>query len=212
MVVCAGVSALQPLLQVAGSTRDSPQTTAPGIKRTGEVAQAALKGNYIGPLLSAVTFVRFTMLSAFTSFTHTSTTQIPMLEATSLSPSICQISSIASIISAPTRSLYGSTKAASFVLYRTLSIEHPRIRFSIVCPATVEGDFRGSAVDSGSVRESLKGALKAEYVAQECIHAVDNRTKLVLLPRVYWLINLISWVLPSVVERGARKKYNFQTH
>ena len=118
---------------------------------------------------------------------------------------------MASIIPAPTRSLYGSTKAASFILYRSLSIEHPCIRFSIVCPATVEGDFRSSAVDSGGVRESLKGALKAEYVAQECINAVDDKTKLVFLPRVYWLINLVSWILPSVVERGASKKYNFQT-
>lgn len=138
--------------------------------------------------------------------------QIPMLESTSPSPSICHISSIASIIPAPTRSLYGSTKAASFILYRSLSIEHPRIRFSIVCPATVEGDFRSSAVDSGAVRESLKGALEVEYVAQKCIKAVDDRTRLVLLPRVYWLINLVSWILPSVVERGASKKYNFQTH
>ncbi len=134
-----------------------------------------------------------------------------MLESTSPSPSICQISSIASIIPAPTRSIYGSTKAASFVLYRSLSIEHPRIGFSIVCPATVEGDFRGSAVDSGDVRESLKGALKAEFVARECVKAVDDGTKLVLLPRAYWLINLISWILPSVVERGASKKYSFQT-
>jgi len=144
-------------------------------------------------------------------FTHTSTVQVPMLESTSPSPSICQISSIAAMIPAPTRSLYGSTKAASFILYRSLSIEHPRIGFSIVCPATVEGDFRSSAVDFGDVRESLKGALKAEYVARECVKAVDDGTKLVLLPRAYWLINLVSWILPSVVERGARKKYNFQT-
>lgn len=196
---------------MAGSTKDSPQTTAPGIKRAGEVALAALAGNYLGPLLSAVTFVRFIIPLPFNWFTHTGTMQIPMLESTSPSPSICQISSIASIIPAPTRSIYGSTKAASFILYRSLSIEHPRINFSIVCPATVEGDFRSSAVDLGDVRESLKGALKAEYVARVCVKAVDDRTKLVLLPRAYWLINLVSWILPSVVERGASKKYNFQT-
>lgn len=66
-------------------------------------------------------------------------------------------------------------------------------------------------MDLGDVRESLKGALKAEFVARECVKAVDDGTKLVLLPRAYWLINLISWVLPSVVERGASKKYGFQT-
>ena len=53
--------------------------------------------------------------------------------------------------------------------------------------------------------------MKPEFVARECVKAVDDGTKLVLLPRVYWLINLVSWVLPSVVERGARKKYRFQT-
>src|SRR5258706_579940 len=153
-----------------------------------EIALTALAGNYLGPLLSAVTFVRFIIPFQLTWFTHAGTVQIPMLESTSPSPSICQISSIASIIPAPTRSIYGSTKAASFILYRSLSIEHPRIGFSIVCPATVEGDFRGSAVDSGDVRESLKGALKAEFVARECEKAVNVGTKLAFMPREYWSI------------------------
>jgi hypothetical protein len=54
------------------------------------------------------------------------------------------------------------------MLYRSLSIEHPDISFSFVLPSTVEGDFRASAVDGGSVRETdpNKHGLKREVSIQ----------------------------------------------
>ena len=60
VIINAGVSALQPLLAVAGlngheiSTR---MTDIDGLTRLREVAAAAMQGNFTGPLLSAVTFV-----------------------------------------------------------------------------------------------------------------------------------------------------------
>ena len=62
LVVCAGVSALRPLLEVAGLERHdgkfSPaQVHTEGVQRTVEVASAAMQGNYFGPLVCAVTFV-----------------------------------------------------------------------------------------------------------------------------------------------------------
>ncbi len=62
LVVCAGVSALRPLLEVAGLERKdgkfSPaQASAEGVQHTVDVAHAAIRGNYIGPLVCAVTFV-----------------------------------------------------------------------------------------------------------------------------------------------------------
>jgi hypothetical protein len=62
LVVSAGVSALQPLLAVAGadckgSALTPMHTTLEGIQKTSDVSLAAIKGNYTGPLIAAVTFV-----------------------------------------------------------------------------------------------------------------------------------------------------------
>ncbi|GBE88257.1 hypothetical protein SCP_1300720 [Sparassis crispa] len=136
VIVCAGVSALLPLMEVAGlkgngSKFDPPQADVEGIQRTVDVANAAARVNYIGPLISAVTF-------------------LPILQSSSVSPSIVLISSLGAIIPAPTRSIYGSTKSASLMLYQALSIEHSAVTFTLCIPTTVEGNFRASAVDGGS--------------------------------------------------------------
>lgn len=57
VVVCAGVSALRPLLEVAGVNSFGEQATVDGVRHAMEVSNAALRGNYTGPLVSAVTFV-----------------------------------------------------------------------------------------------------------------------------------------------------------
>ena len=62
VVVAAGVSALQPLMAVAGvEIADGgftpEEASREGIKRATEVAAAATRGNYVGPLIAAVTFV-----------------------------------------------------------------------------------------------------------------------------------------------------------
>jgi len=196
LVVAAGVSALQPLLAIAGveveNKTELEMTTLEGIQNTVDVAAAATRGNYVGPLVAAVTFV-------------------PLLSNTSKSPSIILVNSLASVIPAPTRTLYASTKAASLVLYQALSIEHPNIAFTFFMPATVEGDFRASAVDSGPVRELDPNAhgLKREDVARRCIDATDNGEKAVFMPVHMRYGHLLYWVWPAFVERVARRKYNF---
>lgn len=135
-----------------------------------------------------------------------------MLTRTSKSPSILLVSSVAAIIPAPTRALYCSTKAASLLLFQALAIEHRDIAFTFIVPSTIEGNFRASAVDSGPVREKdpNKHGLKTDYVAQRCIQAVDqSETGMVLLPWAWRLAHWLYFTWPSVVERGAAKKYNF---
>lgn len=57
--VCAGVSALQPVMVLAGVGHGDPQdATAEGVAAAVEVAGRAMKGNFEGPLVAAVTFVR----------------------------------------------------------------------------------------------------------------------------------------------------------
>ncbi|KAM6496516.1 hypothetical protein JOM56_006989 [Amanita muscaria] len=200
LAIVAGVSALQPLMEVAQvpkCTGFSPNTAAKatkeGIQRAKDVSNAAVKGNFTGPLVSAVTF-------------------IPFLQATSHSPSILLISSPAAVIPAPTRSLYGSTKAASLLLFQALAIEHPRIKFTHVLPGTVEGEFRAGAVDGGPVREKdpNKHGLKKEAVARRAIQAVDEGEKNVFMPWTMRAGHLGYWLAPFVIEWIASKKYNFQ--
>ncbi|CAN8104644.1 unnamed protein product [Discula destructiva] len=192
--VCAGVSALQPLMALAGvreGVRDD--ASAEGVQAAVEVAGRAMKGNFEGPLVAAVTF-------------------IPMLERTSQSPSILLVSSAAAIIPAPTRALYASSKASSLLLYQALAIEHRSIAFSFLLPSTIEGNFRASAVDAGPVREAdpNKHGLKTEYVAGRCIDAVDKGiTGTIVIPWFYTLGWAMYYIWPAVIERAAMKKYNF---
>ncbi|KAH0589885.1 hypothetical protein H2248_000075 [Termitomyces sp. 'cryptogamus'] len=65
LIVAAGVSALQPLMAIAGIEADPSgtsftpsQASIDGIKRAAEISVAATRGNYTGPLIAAVTFVR----------------------------------------------------------------------------------------------------------------------------------------------------------
>ncbi|KIM31064.1 hypothetical protein M408DRAFT_327957 [Serendipita vermifera MAFF 305830] len=190
IVVCAGVSALRPLLDVAHSPHGKSETSVEAVKLTGEVAQKAISGNFTGPLLTAVTF-------------------IPQLQRTSQAPAILLISSVAALIPAPSRSLYCSSKAASLMLFRSLAIEHPSIAFNYICPGTIEGSFRASAVDGGDVREALDGALKIEEVASRCMRMVDHNEGLVMVPWKYTPALWLSLLVPWFTDRKAAEKYGY---
>ncbi|KAH9856525.1 NAD-P-binding protein [Lenzites betulinus] len=201
LIVSAGVSAVRPLLEVAGLERKDgafhpPRTDAEGIKRAVSVATAAVQGNYLGPLVSAVTF-------------------IPLLSATSPAPSVALVSSLAGVVPAPTRSIYASTKGASLLLYQSLAIEHPSISFTHILPATVEGDFRASAVDGGISREANpnKHGLKRVAVAKRLLNAIDRGEKAVFMPVLMGRVgHSLYWLFPAVVERFAAKKYRFSAN
>ncbi|KAJ7473954.1 hypothetical protein FB451DRAFT_1558246 [Mycena latifolia] len=190
MIVAAGVSALRPLMEVAGA--QSGNVGPEGIQRVVDVVGLATRGNYVGPLVAAVTF-------------------IPLLQATSPQPSILLINTLASAIPAPTRTIYASTKAASLHLYQALAIEHPAIAFTHLLPSTVEGDFRASAVDGGTVREAdpNKTGLKRTDVARRCIRAIEHGEKNVFMPWAMGPAHLLYWLWPRLLEWRARAKYNF---
>ncbi|OLN97737.1 11-beta-hydroxysteroid dehydrogenase-like 3 [Colletotrichum chlorophyti] len=193
--ICAGVSALQPVMALTGTKSADEDADAAGIQTAVNIAGRAINGNFNGPLSSALTF-------------------IPMLTRTSISPAILLVSSVAAVIPAPTRALYAATKASSLLLFQSLAIEHPNIAFTFVLPATIEGNFRASAVDCGPVREAdpNKHGLKIIYVAEKCIDSVDHGvTGNVVLPRFPYAIAQYLYLLwPSFIESRARKKYNFE--
>lgn len=226
LIIVAGVSALQPVLALAGvhqiptgkgSVKFVPeQSRLEGVTNAMSIAQKAYEGNFVGPFLSALVF-------------------IPFLSSTSSSPNITLISSAAGLIPAPTRALYCSSKSSGLVFFQSLRIEHPHIHFLNIIPGTVTGDFRAGAVDGGiksyvppsttskeddglslktsPVRESLVGALSPSAVAKRTIRAIENREHEVWMPFMMRLAHWLYWlpgVLPRLyVERGARKKYRY---
>ncbi|KAJ4463712.1 hypothetical protein C8R41DRAFT_927267 [Lentinula lateritia] len=202
VIVSAGVSATRPLLEIAGvGLQQDLDASEEGIQVALNVAEAATKGNYLGPLIAAVSL-------------------IPILKRTSKSPSVLLISSVGAVIPAPSRTLYGSTKSASLLLYQALAIEHPSIRFSFVLPSTVAGDFRASAVDRSnsqpaqvpvgtSSNPNSTSGLKSYYVAKQCIQAVDYSEKVVFIPRTMRIGHLLYWIWPGLIENKARTKYGF---
>ncbi|KAI6137158.1 hypothetical protein F5141DRAFT_1185916 [Pisolithus sp. B1] len=205
LIVAAGVSSLQPLMSVVGVEMSTPdivgaQASPEGIKHAVDAAQAAINGNYLGPLVATVTF-------------------IPLLTYTSTSPSILLLSSVAAVIPPPTRSIYASTKCASLMLYQVLQIEHPSINFTFVLPATIEGNFRVSAVDNppnwtGAPKvhedDPNKNGLRREVVARRCIRAIDRGEKKVYIPGYFSAAQVLYWFWPAFVEWRARVKYNFR--
>ncbi|KAI5992231.1 hypothetical protein EDD15DRAFT_2445475 [Pisolithus albus] len=112
----------------------------------------------------------------------------------------------------PAQSIYASTKCASLMLFQALQIEHPSINFTFVLPATIEGNFRASAVDNPpnwtgapKVHEAdpNKHGLKREVVARQCICVIDILCYFRAAQVLYWL-----W--PALIEWRARVKYNFR--
>ncbi|KAI6022474.1 hypothetical protein BKA83DRAFT_4279207 [Pisolithus microcarpus] len=205
LIIAAGVSSLQPLMCVAGVEMSTPdivgaQASPEGIHHAVDAAQAAINGNYLGPLVASVTF-------------------IPLLTYTSPSPTILLLSSVAAVIPPPTRSIYASTKCASLMLFQALQIEHPSINFTFVLPATIEGNFRASAVDNppnwtGAPKvhedDPNKNGLKREVVARRCIRAIDRGEKTVYIPRYFRAAQILYWLWPAFIEWRARVKYNFR--
>ncbi|KAF8320129.1 NAD(P)-binding protein [Clavulina sp. PMI_390] len=196
LVITAGVSAVRLFM-------DSVKSSKPGVadlQRAREIATAAADGNLVAPLVAAAAF-------------------LPMMESSSSNPAILLLSSVAAVIPAPSRALYAATKASSLLFYQALAIEHPRITFSIVLPGTIEGDFRASAVDVPAVstpvtygdqdsNSTLSKKLSRSKVALRCIEAADHGDRTVWMPSWYQFAHALYWIVPSAVERGARKKYN----
>ncbi|KAL7621739.1 hypothetical protein AAE478_009066 [Parahypoxylon ruwenzoriense] len=194
--VCAGVSAVQPVMGLAGIKHgEDDDASASGIQNAVDTAARAIQGNVYGPLVTAATF-------------------IPVLTRTSSSPSILLVSSVAAVVPAPTRALYAATKASSLLLFQSLAIEHPKIAFTFILPATIEGNFRASAVDAGAAALEAgpnQRGLKISYVADKCVNAMDRQVKgSVVIPWFpYSIAHYLYYLYPAFIEKQARRKYNF---
>ncbi|CAM6107829.1 unnamed protein product [Calypogeia fissa] len=232
--ICFGVSALLPLLGIAGVDPIRPSSMdgegASSIyadeKGLNAVSQAVNRASEVNVTGTAM------VLAAF----------VPMLQTTSTHPAIALTSSAAALFPAPTRSIYAATKTAQLSLFRSVAIEcqahasQPQsslpaerekredIRFLAVCPGTIATSFRSSAVDfkqgdgdlpadSAWGKDGGKRAeriLTSEYVAEKTILGVDRFQRgEIVIPGLYTLGRWIDLIYPAYIAKGARKKYNY---
>jgi short-subunit dehydrogenase len=123
--------------------------------------------------------------------------QLPLLQLSSAEPAFSTLGSLAGLVPAPTRALYGASKAGQHMLLQGLALEaaaqakadsrRAHVRFLHVLPGTIATGFRAGAVDgapeesgardSSWDRESKSDVLTAEHVAQQTILAVDRQTQ-----------------------------------
>ncbi|EST09886.1 Short-chain dehydrogenase/reductase SDR [Kalmanozyma brasiliensis GHG001] len=219
--ICFGVSALLPLLGVAGvdpvRSKDSTKVY-PDKSGLEAVQQAVASASNVNVAGTAV------VLAAF----------LPMLQTTSSLPAVVLMSSAAALFATPTRSVYAATKSAQLSLFRSVAIElqahaevkpadsgkrRSRVRFLSICPGTIATSFRHSAVDldhsKGDMPQDLawvKGEkmLTPEGVAEKTIFAVDRYNEgIITLPPFYAFATWIDKIYPSFIAREARKKYAY---
>lgn len=221
--ICFGVSALLPLLGVAGV---DPVRPAPGQNKTKIYADK-----------SGLEAVQHAVTSA--SSVNVSGTAIvlaaflPMLQTTSAFPAVVLMSSAAALFATPTRSVYAASKSAQLSLFRSVAIEakahteaapvsgkkRAKVRFLSICPGTIATSFRHSAVDldksSSEMPEDLawvKGEkmLTPGGVSERTIFAVDRYNEgTITLPPFYAFATWIDKIFPSFIAREARKKYGY---
>ena len=222
--ICFGVSALLPLLGVAGVDPVRPADPQDASKVYADksgleaVQQAVASASNVNVAGTAV------CLAAF----------LPMLQTTSPYPAVVLMSSAAALFATPTRSVYAATKSAQLSLFRSIAIEaqahaevkpdaagkrRAKVRFLSICPGTIATSFRHSAVDldrsKADMPEDLawvKGEkmLTSAGVAEKTIFAVDRYTEGVIsLPPFYAFATWIDKIFPSFTAKEARKKYAY---
>ncbi|PWZ02759.1 NAD(P)-binding protein [Testicularia cyperi] len=221
--ICFGVSALLPLLGVAGV--DPVRPPAGGLKSV-YADKAGLEA--VGKAVSNASHVNVSgtamCLAAF----------LPMLQTTSRYPAAALTSSAAALFATPTRSVYAATKAAQLSLFRSVAIEskahaevavdasnkpRSKVRFLAVCPGTIATSFRHSAVDldekTAEMPEDLawvKGEtmLTSSEVASKTIFAVDRYNEgIITMPALYGIATWVDKIAPSFIAKKTRKKYGY---
>ncbi|CEH19566.1 Predicted dehydrogenase [Ceraceosorus bombacis] len=193
-----GLSALRPVLGIADIDpirKGSSSLRNGSLGSSQEPEYASLAG------LEAVRFAtnRINEVNV-TATALCATALLPILQLTSSAPSFVLLSSIAALVPAPTRALYGSSKAAQLLFFQSLALEaqshaqstrrlrneaasnqtmgskkRASVSFLAILPGTIKTDFRSSAVDGDP---TSAGAFDASHPSQG-----EKGAKDVLLPK-----------------------------
>lgn len=212
--ICFGVSALRPLLGIAGVDPIRSMKRADLLPNLPSPKDKLAEADLAGILVTQEATRRINEVNV-TGTSMVLAAFLPFLQMTSPSPSIHLLSSAAAVIPAPTRSLYGASKAAQLILFQSVAIEsaaqakHARkqgslqkrahVRFYASVPGTIRSNFRASAVDgsldenfafdsSWNVKEGGKSdAILPKDLAQHVILAIDQyKEGTDEIPLKYW--------------------------
>ncbi|RPD54359.1 NAD(P)-binding protein [Lentinus tigrinus ALCF2SS1-7] len=197
LIVNAGVPTFRPFcelsdLEAKGRTFTPAEPDAAAIQRAVQTVENVTKTNYIGPVVSAATF-------------------IPALSS-SMAPSIVLMASLAAVVPAPTLSLYNGSKAAVLAFYQSLATENPWITFTAVLPSTVRGEeFFSNAADGGKLRgqDPESYGLTHDEVVAGVLDAVDKSITTVWVPSRGKTAFFIYWLFPGFITKVARKRYGY---
>lgn len=138
---------------------------------------------------------------------------LPRLQTNSKAPFVVVIGSLASLVPAPTRSMYCATKVAQQMLVQSVATEcstqakvggRKLVKFAVLAPGTVNTSFRARLTVNASKNVSVTTprhgkSLSTTDVAKEALHCVQHGvTGVVPIPHRYfwvWLLGPLLYVI-----------------
>ncbi|KAJ1889987.1 hypothetical protein LPJ66_007734, partial [Kickxella alabastrina] len=113
------------------------------------------------------------------------------------------VASVASLVAAPTRSLYSAAKHAVegyFSAFR-MEVKHLGVDVTMVYPGTVDTDLRLAAIDAPAgepVAGSKRGKMSPDSCARAILRAAALRDRQLVTPWPYWVAVVVHRFAPRV--------------
>lgn len=183
--LCFGSSALKPLLAVAGVDPVSAAAPAPDSKPRLSAVPSAAALAHVGTVMQRMSDAN----QAGTALALAAL--VPLLQTTSARGAFVVLSSMAALVPAPTRSVYGAAKAAQLILAEGVALEAERqarepgrapVRISTVLPGTIATGFRASAVDLAPGETPASITSDASWDAAPSASGHDTKRRLARMP------------------------------
>ena len=161
------------------------------------------RGSYFSPLASPLDDARKLFdLNFFAPF-HLAQLAAPWLKKTK--GTIVNVGSIASQISLPWLPVYSASKFALASISSTQRIELRRhgVNVMSVFPGYVDTDFQSHAAGTSPPEVIVKGkrfAVSATECAEAIVQGIEHRRKIVVTPRIGWILVWFNRLFPDFVE------------
>ncbi|KAL4401947.1 hypothetical protein ACI68E_001598 [Malassezia pachydermatis] len=149
---------------------------------------------------------------------------LPSMQTNSKAPHVAVVGSLASLVPAPTRTVYCATKVAQQMLVESVATEcttqakvpgRALVKFVVLAPTTVATSFRSRM--SVGVNEKSKPtdpqrgrALTTQEVAEEAIYCLEHSiTGVRPMPHYYFWVWLLGPLIRGPLEIGAHRRYGY---
>jgi short-subunit dehydrogenase len=165
------------------------------------------RGSYYSPIDSPLDDARSMFdLNFFAPF-HLAQLAAPWLKQTE--GTIVNVSSIAGQISLPWLPIYSASKFALASLTSTQRIELRRhgVNVLAVFPGYVDTDFQAHAAGAAPPSMVVKGkwlAVTAGECAAAIVQGIEQRRRIVVTPRIGWILVWLNRLFPGLVEASLR--------